>query len=153
MSTELYFEDFYAGQRFISGHHAISRAEAVGFAHEYDPQYFHVDEEAARSSPFGKLAVSGWQTAAITMRLKAKSGLEKVSGGLIGMGLESVVWPQPVYPGDTLNAVFTVLETRRSKSKPTHGVVKYRGETFNQNGEIVMRMVTAVWVPCRSTVA
>lgn len=147
--TPLYFEDFAAGQEYKAGGYTITKEKSVAFCNEFDPQYFHVDEEAAKGSVFGTLICSGWHTAAVTMRLKAQSGLEKVAGGLLGMGLETVKWPRPTFPGDTLDATFTILETRRSASKPTHGVVKYKGETRNQNGEVVMEMHTAVWVPCR----
>lgn len=148
MADELYFDDFEPGQEFLTGSYTISEKSSIDFAREYDPQYFHVDAEAAKHSPFGRLVTSGWQTAAVTMRLKAGSGINRVAGGLVGLGLESVKWPRPVYPGDTLRAVITITEKRRSQSKPTHGVVKYRMETLNQNNETVMEMTTAIWVPC-----
>lgn len=149
MVTKLYFQDFTPGQEFITGSYMIPEDKAVGFAQEYDPQYFHIDAEAASDSPFGRLVVSGWQTAAISMRLKITTDLRHVAGGMIGMGLESVKWPRPVYPGDTLRAVIRIVDTRRSGSKPTHGVVKYVMETFNQNDEKVLEMQTAIWVPAR----
>ena len=153
MSGELFFEDINVGQVFDGGDYYISMEDAVGFANQYDPQYFHTDEQAALDSPFGKLAASGWQTAAITMRLKAHSGLEKVHRGLIGLGLKEMKWPKAVYPGDTLYAKFTITGKRRSQSKPTHGVVEYDGVTTNQHGEVVMTMKTSVWVPCRDVAA
>lgn len=148
MANELYFDDFEIGQEFTTESYTISEESSIHFAQEYDPQYFHIDPEAAKNSPFGKLVTSGWQTAAVTMRLKAGSGINRVAGGLVGLGLESVKWPRPVYPGDTLRAVITITEKRRSQSKPTHGIIKYRMETFNQNNEKVLEMVTAIWVPC-----
>lgn len=148
MAEELYFDDFEEGQSFQTGSHTVTRESATRFAQEYDPQYFHVDEEAARHGPFGRLVVSGWQTAAIAMRLKAETELSKIAGGMVGMGLESVTWPLPVYPGDTLRAVITVIGKRRSQSRPTHGIVKYRLEMFNQADEKVMEMVAAIWAPC-----
>lgn len=149
-ADSLYFEDLEVGSVFSGGDYTVSKEEAVSFASRYDPQYFHTNETAALQSPFGKLAVSGWHTAAITMRLKAHSGLERVFGGLIGLGLKEVKWPRPVYPGDTLTARFTITDKRRSGSTPTHGIVSYQGVTTNQHGETVMQMETAVWVPCRS---
>lgn len=142
----LYFEDFSAGQVFEQGGYTISLASAVAFAREYDPQYFHVDEEAAKDSFFGRLVVSGWQTAAVSMRLKAMSGLGQAAGGLIGLGLEAVAWPRAVYPGDTLRVVIEVLAVRGSKSKPGHGVVSYRMDTFNQEDAMVMSAQTSVLV-------
>lgn len=148
MAEEWYFDDFEIGQEFHSDSYTITKQNSLAFAQEYDPQYFHIDEEAAKHSHFGKLATSGWQTAAISMRLKADSGMNRVAGGMVGMGIETMKWPRPVYPGDTLRLVITILEKRRSQSKPTHGVVKYRMETFNQHDEKVLDVVTAIWVPC-----
>ncbi|MBM3617086.1 MAG: MaoC family dehydratase [Alphaproteobacteria bacterium] len=148
MSAELYLNDFRPGQEFLSPTHTLSLEEAVSFAKQYDPQYYHIDVEAAKKGPYGRLIASGWQTAAITMKLKAATELANVAGGLLGLGLESVKWPRPVYPGDTLRVVLTVLDVRRSNSKPTHGVVKYSMDTYNQHDEKVMEAVTAVWVPC-----
>ena len=150
MTPVLYFEDFAVGQVYDGGSYQITMEEAVKFARHYDPQYFHIDEEAALNSPFGKLAVCGVQTAAITIKLQAQSGLEKVSGGLIGLGFETLKWPRPTYPGDTLHATFHIVETRRSTSKPTHGVVRYHAQTHNQNGDLAMEIHTSVWVPCRN---
>lgn len=147
MTDALYFEDFDVGQQFTAGSVVLEKDHALRFAQAYDPQVFHVDEEAARGSFFGRLVVSGWQTAAVTMRLKTASDLGKVAGGLVGLGLESVKWPRPVYPGDTLRIVITITEKRPSQSKPTYGIVKYKVETLNQRGDLVMEMHTAVWVP------
>jgi len=144
----MYFEDFTIGQQFSQGSVTIDKESAIEFAKAYDPQYFHTDEQAAKNSAFGQLVVSGWQTAATTMRLKAQSDLALVSGGLIGLGLESLQWPQPVYPGDTLRIVITIVDKRLSKSKPGLGVMKYKVETFNQRDEVVMHMFTSVLVPC-----
>lgn len=127
----------------------IDKEHALAFARQYDPQYYHIDEKAAESSQYGRLIVSGWQTAAVTMKLKTTSKLVKITGGLLGLGIESMRWPRPVYPGDTLHAVITIIDKRPSASKPTHGVMKYKIETINQNGEVVMEMHTAVWVPRR----
>ena len=147
----MYFEDFNIGQQFTKGSVTIDKDSAIAFAKEYDPQYFHTDEQAAKNSVFGQLVVSGWQTAAITMRLKAESDLSQVSGGLIGLGLESVKWPQPVYPGDSLRIVITIIDKRFSKSKPGYGVMKYKVETFNQHDALVMAMFTSVLIPCAPT--
>lgn len=149
MTDPLYYEDLAIGQAFSSGSVTMRKDDAIGFASRYDPQYFHVDEAAAKEGIWGRLVVSGWHTAAVTMRLKAESGLGRVAGGLVGLGLESVKWPRPVFPGDTLSIIITITGKRLSKSKPTHGVVNYKVETFNQNRELVMEMLTAVWVPLK----
>jgi acyl dehydratase len=147
MDTPLYFEDFDIGQRLETECFTIDQEHAIAFAKEYDPQYFHIDEVDAKSGPYGKLIVSGWQTAAITMKLKATSLLVEVAGGLVGLGIDGLRWPRAVYPGDTLHAIITITDKRPSSSKPTHGVMKYKVETFNQNNELVMEMHTAVWIP------
>src|SRR4051812_48271794 len=110
--SDLYFEDFSIGQQFPNGSFTFDKEQAIAFAREYDPQYFHIDEEAAKKSFFGALVVSGWQTAAVTMRLKAGSDLRKVAGGLIGLGHESLKWPRSVYPGDTVRIVVTIVDKR-----------------------------------------
>jgi acyl dehydratase len=148
MEKELYFDDFEVGQCFTTDTYHLTKQSSVAFAQEYDPQYFHIDEEAAKNSPFGRLAASGWHTMAITMRLKAGSGMNRIAGGMVGLGLDSVKWRKPVYPGDTLHVRITITDKRRSQSKPTHGVIKYHMETYNQNDEKVLEMNTAIWVPC-----
>ena len=142
----LYFEDFLVGQVFEQGGYTIGKDDAVAFAREYDPQYFHTDEQAAKASLFGRLVVSGWQTAAISMRLKAMSGMGQAAGGLIGLGLEKVKWPKAVIPGDTLRVRIEVTEVRPSASKPEYGVVSYRMDTFNQDDALVMTALTSVLV-------
>lgn len=149
MNDILYFEDFRANQTFEEGGYVITKEAAIAFAKEFDPQYFHVDEEAAKQSFFKALAVSGWHTAAASMHLKIKSPLGRVKGGLIGMGLEKLRWPRSVYPGDTLRIVITILETRPSQSRPQLGVVQYKVETYNQHNALVMDGETAVLVPRR----
>jgi acyl dehydratase len=147
MQDALYFEDFDTGQQFVTGGFTITQENAIAFAREYDPQYFHIDAEAAKKSAYGRLIVSGWQTAAVTMKLKATTPLVKVAGGLLGLGLDELKWPRAVYPGDTLKVTITITDKRPSKSKPTHGVVKYKMDTYNQHGELVMETTTAVWMP------
>jgi acyl dehydratase len=150
MGKELYYEDFTAGQKFYSkGSYTITRESAVAFAREYDPQPQHTDETGAKGTTFGRLVVSGWQTAAVTMRLKEESGLYNVSGGLVGIGLENVRWPRPTLPGDSLRVVAEVLDKRLSQSQAGKGIVRYKIETFNQRGELAMEMTITVIVPTR----
>lgn len=147
MTQPLYYEDFEIGQTLETESFTIDKEHALAFAREYDPQAMHVDDEAAKGTPHGTLIVSGWQTAAITMKLKTTSELVKVAGGLLGLGIDKLRWARPVYPGDTLHAVITITDKRLSQSKPTHGVMKYTIETFNQKNELAMSMEAAVWVP------
>lgn len=146
----LYYEDFAIGEEINAGSHTLTQESAIGFAKEYDPQYYHIDPEAAKNGPYGRLIASGWQTAAISMRLKASSRLAEVAGGLLGMGLEELKWPRPVFPEDSLTLIITILEKRPSRSKPTHGIIKYRMDTYNQKHEKVMEALTAVWVPLKN---
>ena len=148
MEKALYFDDFTIGQQFTNGGYTITKEQAIAFAKDFDPQYFHVDEEVAKKSMFGGLIVSGLHTAAVSMRLKIDSPLSKVAGGLVGMGMEKIRWPRPVFPGDTLRIVITITSKRLSKSNPSNGVVNYKIETFNQHNDLVMEMDTAVLVPC-----
>jgi acyl dehydratase len=131
-----FFEDFAVGQRFRSGTIEITAERIKSFAAEFDPQPFHLDEDAARESLFGGLAASGWHTAAVTMRLLVDSDL-KPAGGTIGAGGEDLRWPRPVRPGDVLRIEAEVTEMRASRSRPELGIVKIRLTTFNQRGEPV----------------
>jgi acyl dehydratase len=149
MREPVYFEDFPVGLVMASGSTVVTQEDAVGFAQLYDPQAQHIDTEGAKATEFGRLIVSGWQTAAITMRLKLDTMLSRIATGFLGMGLEQVRWPHPVFPGDTLRSKITVLSARPSNSRPEKGVVEYRVETFNQDDVLVLHMVIAVLIPRR----
>ena len=137
----LFFDDLELGRQYPCGSVALSKEEMIGFARVYDPQPFHLDEEAARHSVFGELVASGWQTAALTMKLRVEGELQ-LQGGWIGLGIDKIAWPKPVKPGDVLTATTEVLETRESKSKPEWGVIKLRTATTNQRGEVVCDVVS-----------
>ncbi|WP_293765520.1 MaoC family dehydratase [uncultured Aquitalea sp.] len=145
----LYFEDLTPGRRFSTGSVTVSEADIIGFAQQYDPQPFHTDPEAARHTFFDGLAASGWHTSSLTMRLVVESELSTVANGLIGMGIDKMRWPRPTRPGDTLTAELTVLDQRRSGSRPDFGVVRFSWTTVNQHGETVMALETSIWVACR----
>jgi len=146
--SKRYLEDFAVGQRFGSRELCIDEERAKAFAAEFDPQPFHLDEEAARHTIFGGLIVSGWHTAAVTMRLLVESELEP-AGGIIGAGFDEFRWPKPVRPGDKLHIESEVLEVRPSKSRPERGLIKVRTTTLNQNGESVQVLVANLVVPRR----
>ncbi|HEY2254456.1 MAG TPA: MaoC family dehydratase [Variovorax sp.] len=137
MHKQLYLDDLAPGQRFVSGEHQLDAAQIVAFATQFDPQPFHLDEEAARGTFFQGLAASGWHTAAITMRLLVTSGIP-LADGIIGSGGE-LSWPLPTRPGDRLHVESEVLEVIPSRSKPDRGMVQMRCETLNQNGQVVQR--------------
>jgi acyl dehydratase len=143
-----YFEDFSVGQKFASGRLTIDAAAIKSFAREYDPQPFHLDEEAARESLFGGLAASGWHTAALTMRLIVGSEF-RPAGGILGFGGE-LAWLKPVRPGDELHVEAEILETRMSRSRPGQGIVNVRVATLNQHGDIVQTFTPALLVPLRA---
>ena len=148
MTAPLYFEDLAVGQTFGTGTVKVEREKIKAFAAEFDPQPFHLDEDAARASIFGGLVASGWHTAALTMRLLVEGELQIV-GGLIGMGAEELRWPRPVRPCDVLRVESEVLDLRPSNSRPDRGIVKMRNTTLNQDGQAVMIQVVNMIVPRR----
>src|SRR5437763_16470120 len=125
-----YLEDFAVGQKYGSTKMKVEGERIKSFAAEFDPQPFHLDEDAARASIFRGLAASGWHTAAMTMRLLVESEV-KPAGGIIGAGFDEFKWPRPVRPGDELSIEAEVLEVRPSKSRPDQGMVKLRTTTLN----------------------
>ena len=132
-----YFEDFAVGETIELGSVTVTQDEIIAFARQYDPQPFHVDPEAAKSSFFGGLVASGWHTGSLFMRLFADAFLsDTVSLG--SPGAEELRWTVPVRPGDTLRATYTVLEARTSASRPGVGIVRGRSEARNQHDEVVM---------------
>jgi acyl dehydratase len=148
MSTVLYLDDLAVGQRFVTRSVTLTLQGCKGFAAEYDPQPFHLDDEAAQRSVFGRLAASGWYTAALSMRLLVE-GEMTIAGGLIGLGGE-LTWPWPTYPGDTLRVETEVLAVRRSDTKPDRGIVTVRNQTLNQHGEPVQIATVKMLVPRRT---
>lgn len=147
---ERYFEDYVAGFIVEYGTVYISEAEIIDFASRFDPQYFHVDLEAARSSPFGGLIASGWHTGAVMMRLFSDHFLSKVAS-LGSPGIDEVRWTRPVRPGDSLSVRITILETKRSRSKPDRGLVRTAVELLNQNRECVMSLKAMNILRCRGS--
>jgi acyl dehydratase len=135
----LYFEDFPPGDVRESPACTVTRDEILTFARQFDPQPFHLDDEAAKRSIFGGLLASGWHTCAIYMRLMWETFL-KDTASLGSPGVDEIRWVKPVRPGDTLRVRFTVVEAVPSRSKPDRGIVRVLSEVFNQHGEIVMTM-------------
>ena len=147
MRAAIYLDDLAVGRKFVTGSTTLTLEGCKAFASEFDPQPFHLDEAAARDSVFGRIAASGWYTAALSMRLLVE-GEMTIAGGLIGLGGE-MTWPRPTYPGDTLHVETEVLAIRVSQSKPDRGVVTVRNETLNQHGEPVQVAVVKMMVPRR----
>ena len=139
MTIRYYFEDFSVGRVFDSGTRQLSEQDILGFAREYDPQYFHTDPEAAKQSIFGGLIASGWQTVGVCMRLMCDTYLLETST-LGSPGVDEVRWVKPVYPGDTLRMRATVIAAKPSSSKPDRGIATMRCNIYNQKDELVMHM-------------
>ena len=135
-SVERYLEDFEVGQKFSSHRLRVEKGRIKTFAAEFDPQPFHLDEDAARNTMFRGLAASGWHTAALTMKLLVESDF-KPAGGIVGAGFDELRWPLPVRPGDELRVESEILNVRTSKSHPQQGLIKVRATTLNQNDEPV----------------
>ena len=149
--SKIYFDDFEVGQTIELGSCTVTKEEIIEFALKFDPQPFHIDPVEARHSIYAGLIASGWHTGALTMRLLVENYVSKVAS-LGSPGIETLRWPSPVRPGDTLNVTVEVLETRISQSKPDRGIVRSKVRTFNQKGVEVMELVSANFFLRRSTV-
>ena len=144
----IYFEDLDVGVTTVTGTYDVSSEEIIDFARQFDPQPFHTDPEAAAGTLFGELVASGWQTAAITMRLMLDRQFLGATP-MIGLGVEALRWPRPVRPGDRLTAHVEILEIRPSRSDPARGSVRARTTTVNQAGDTVYDMTSPLLVPRR----
>lgn len=144
IANKLYLDDLSVGQTFTTGTHRIEPGAIKDFAAEFDPQWFHLDEDEAKDSFFGGLAASGWHTAGITMRLVVDT--LPLAGGVVGAGGE-LQWPAPTRPGDILQATIEVLELTPSKSRPERGMGVVRITTRNQRDEVVQtfRVKVLLW--------
>ena len=137
------FEDWHAGETIALGRHHVSAEEMLAFAAAYDPQPFHLDEDAARRSIFGGLIASGWHTAAILMRLVAEA--PAFTGcNIASPGFDALEWRRPVKAGDTLRGEVRVLDCRPSASKPDRGLVRFAQSLVNQQGETVLSLESMV---------
>jgi acyl dehydratase len=137
--TARYFEDYIPGTVFEGGPIVVDEAEIVAFAQRYDPQSFHVDAVAAADSVFGGLIASGWHTVGLTMRLLVEHYLSDASS-LGSPGIDELRWLAPVRPGDELRVRVSVLEAKRSRSKPDRGLVRSSIDVRNQRRETVLTM-------------
>ncbi len=137
------FEDMAVGDRDAFGRCVVMRDEVIAFARAYDPQAFHLDDAAAAANPiFGRLAASGWHSAAIAMRMMVDRWSEIGAISVGGAGVDELRWLKPVYPGDTLRLETEILATRPSRSHPEWGAVTVRITMLNQDDAPVMRMAT-----------
>lgn len=148
----VWFEDMPVGRIDRYGAYAMTRAEVLEFAHKYDPQPFHTDDAAAAANPlFGRLAASGWHTAAAGMRMTADYWTQTGGRAMLGgLGVDQLRWLKPVYPGDTLRCEAEVIEARASESKPDRGIVRVAMTILNQADEPVLRQEGVIMVRRRA---
>ncbi len=144
MSERLFLEDLVEGQIYVSATHTIDAQQIKDFATQFDPQPFHLDEDAAKDTLFAGLAASGWHTAGITMSLLVRTGLP-IANGLIGAGAD-VTWPRPTRAGDVLQVETEIVKVLPSRSRPDRGMVTVRSSTKNQRGEVVQLMTSRMVV-------
>lgn len=143
-----YFEDYLPGAVHEFGAIAVDEQEVIDFGKHYVPLSYHTDKEAAKKSLYGGVIASGWHTAALMMRVYVENYLSSVAN-LGSPGGDELRWPQPVFPGDVLSVRATVLEARRSESRPDRGIVRTFIEVINQKKEVVMSMKMVNFVLCR----
>lgn len=136
----LYYEDIQIDVVQKYGSYEVTKDEVIEFASKYDPQPFHLDEEAAAKTHFGRLSASGWHSAAMMLRMMVDQMNANKQAGLGSPGVENLRWLKPVYPGDTLRCEHVTLEKRRSESRPEMGIMKGRITVLNQHEEPVMQM-------------
>ncbi len=137
----LYFEDIEVGARASFGRYEVTREEVLEFARNYDPQPFHLSDEAAAETHFGRLAASGWHTCAMTMSMLVAQMKEVPQASLGAAGIDELRWLKPVFPGDVLRCETELLEKRESRSRPDMGSTRSRMTVFNQDDVPVLRFV------------
>ena len=148
-AIERYFEDYVSGTVHELGSTEVTETAILDFARQFDPQYFHLDPAAAVSGPFGGIIASGWHTGSMVMRLYVDQFLSGATTNLGSPGLDEIRFLRPVRPGDVLSARATVIEARRSRSKPGRGFVTTRVEVSNQSGETAMTLKITSIFRCR----
>jgi acyl dehydratase len=147
--NQRYFEDYVPGAVHEFGFIEVDEQEVIEFGKRYVPLSYHVDKEAAKNSIYGGIIASGWHTAALMMRIYTENYLSKVAN-LGSPGGDELRWDKPVHPGDQLSVRATVLDARRSISRPDRGIVRTLIEVLNQRREVVMSMKMVNFVKCRN---
>ena len=146
--TDRYFEDYTPGAVYEYGYESATEPEIIEFARRFDPQPMHVDPEYAITGPFGGIIASGWHTSGMFMRLYADHYLSRVAS-LASPGIDEVRWPSPVRPGEQLWIRTTIVEVRRSRSKPDRGLVHTNGEMFTTDGRLVLSLTALNFLQAR----
>ncbi len=147
----LYWEDMEIGSERTFGTYAVTREEVLEFAQKYDPQPFHLSDDAAAKTHFGRIAASGWHTAAMTMRVIVDALTKEPQAGLGSPGVDDLRWLRPVYPGDTLTMRGMIIDKTPSRSKPELGSIRTQTTVTNQDGIDVMRFISIVLMQRRPT--
>jgi acyl dehydratase len=142
----IYFEDLEVGAETYFGAYQVTREEVLEFAAKYDPQPFHLSDEEAAKTHFGRIAASGWHTAAMTMAVIARHVVEHRQAGLGSPGIDELRWKKPVYPGDTLHVHGKILEKTPSRSRPEMGSFRTHTSVTNQDGVLVMSFTSIVLI-------
>ena len=148
-----YFEDLVVGTKARFGRYEVTREEVIDFAGKYDPQPFHLDDDAAAQTHFGRLSASGWHTCAMVMRMLVDNLKEHRQAGLGSPGLDELRWLRPVYPGDVLRVESELLEKTRSRSRPEMGSYKSIISVFNQDDVKVMTFRSIGLIAVREAIA
>lgn len=146
-----YFEDIAVGSKASFGQYEVTRDEVVAFASAYDPQPFHLSDEAAAQTHFGRLSASGWHTCAMTMAMVVENLKANAQAGLGSPGIDELRWLRPVYPGDRLRCETEILDKRASRSRPEMGSYRSRMTVLNQNDVPVMTYVSTGLIRTRPT--
>lgn len=139
-----YWEDMEVGAETYFGSYDVTREEVLEFAKKYDPQPFHLSDEVAAKTHFGRIAASGWHTTAMTMAMLVKYLGEDPQAGLGAAGIDELRWKIPVYPGDTLRSYGKIVEVTPSRSKPEIGTVRSETTVKNQDGKVVMSFTSII---------
>ena len=142
----IYFEDLEIGKSAVFGTYDVTREEVLEFAQKYDPQPFHLSDEEAAKTHFGRIAASGWHTAAMVMAVIARRVVDEKQAGLGSPGIDELRWKKPVYPGDTLTVSGEILEKTPSRSRPDIGSFRTKTTVTNQNGDEVMTFISIVLI-------
>jgi acyl dehydratase len=142
----IYFEDLELDVERDFGTYEVTREEVIEFARKYDPQPFHLSDEAAAKTHFGRMSASGWHTAAMTMAVIARKVVNEEQAGLGSPGIDELRWKKPVYPGDTLHVRGKIIEKTPSRSRPEMGSFRTETTVTNQNGETVMTFQSIVLI-------
>jgi acyl dehydratase len=147
-----YFEDIVVGSKASFGRYDVTRDEVTAFAKAYDPQPFHLSDEAAAQTHFGRLSASGWHTCAMTMAMVVENLKANDQAGLGSPGIDELRWLKPVYPGDTLRCETEIVDKRASQSRPEMGSFRSKMTVFNQHDVPVMTFTSIGLIRTRPTV-